>query len=60
VGAILATVSAFIVLRFLPHSLTPAGAMTGPVESLEEAAELGLAGVPPIFADTESDEQRSA
>ena len=33
---------------------------TAPVESLEEAAELGLGGVPPIFADTESDEQRSA
>ena len=46
--------------RFLPHSLVPAGAMTGPVESLEEAAELGLGGVPPVFADTESDAQRTS
>jgi EmrB/QacA subfamily drug resistance transporter len=60
VGAILATISAVIVYKFLPHSLTPTGAMHGAVESLEDAAELGLAGVPPIFADTESDEQRSA
>ena len=60
VGAILATFSAVIVYKFLPHSLVPAGAMTGPVESIEEAAELGLGGVPPIFADTESDEQRTS
>ena len=30
VGAILATFSAVIVYKFLPHSLVPAGAMTGP------------------------------
>jgi hypothetical protein len=60
VGAILATISAFIVLKFLPHSLVPTGAMAGPVESLEEAAELGLAGVPPVFADTPTDAQRTS
>ncbi|MGZ4712583.1 MAG: DHA2 family efflux MFS transporter permease subunit [Acidimicrobiia bacterium] len=60
VGAILATISAVIVFKFLPHSLTPAGAMSGPIESLEEAAEFGIGGVLPVFADTESDEQRSA
>ena len=60
VGAILATISAVIVYRFLPHSLVPAGAMTGPVESLEDAAELGIAGVPPLFADAETDAQRTA
>ncbi|MGZ6908718.1 MAG: DHA2 family efflux MFS transporter permease subunit [Acidimicrobiia bacterium] len=60
VGAILARISAVIVFKFLPHSLTPAGAMSGPIESLEEAAEFGIGGVLPVFADTESDEQRSA
>ena len=40
-----------VVYRFLPHSLAPEGALRGPVESLEDAAELGLGGVPPAFAD---------
>ena len=30
--------------------------MHGPVESMEDAAELGLAGTPPIFADDASRE----
>ena len=51
VGAVLALFSAFIVFRYLPHSLAPEGAMHGPVEALEEAAELGLGGVPPVFSD---------
>ena len=55
VGAVLATISAVIVYRYLPHSLVPSGAMTGPVGSLEEAAELGLGGVPPVFADAHAD-----
>jgi len=55
VGAILATISAVIVYKFLPHSLVPAGAMTGPAESLEEAAGFGIAGAPPMFADTPDD-----
>lgn len=59
VGAVLALISACIVLRFLPHSLTPSGAVAGPVESIEEAAELGIAGVPPVFADTPSDAERA-
>ena len=46
-----ASFSAVIVYRYLPHSLAPTGAMHGPVEALEEAAELGLGGVPPVFAD---------
>jgi hypothetical protein len=33
--------------------------MTGPVESLEDGAEFGIAGVPPVFADTESDAERA-
>ncbi len=55
VGAVLALVSSGIVFRYLPHSLTPVGALRGPVESLEDIAELGLGGVPPVFADDERD-----
>jgi MFS transporter, DHA2 family, multidrug resistance protein len=51
VGAVLAIVSAGIVFRYLPHSLAPHGAMHGPLEGFEEAAELGLGGVPPVFSD---------
>ncbi len=52
-GAILAIVAAVIVYRFLPHVTTQDGAMHGAIESMEDAAELGLAGTPPIFADVE-------
>ncbi len=52
VGALLALVSSVIVYRYLPRSLTATGAMHGPIESLEDAAELGLGGTPPIFADS--------
>jgi EmrB/QacA subfamily drug resistance transporter len=55
VGAILASASAVIVWRKLPHSLVPQGALHGPVEGLEEAATLGLGGVPPVFADQQGD-----
>ena len=51
IGAVLATIAAAIVFRYLPHSLVHEGAMHGPLESVEDAAELGLGGVPPIFAD---------
>ncbi|MCU1428495.1 MAG: drug resistance transporter, EmrB/QacA subfamily [Actinomycetia bacterium] len=60
VGAILALISAGIVLRYMPHSLLAEGAMRGPIESLEDAAELGIAGLPPIFSDEANDEERSA
>jgi hypothetical protein len=52
-GAILAVVAAVIVYRFLPHVTTQDGAMHGAIESMEDAAELGLGGTPPIFADIE-------
>jgi hypothetical protein len=39
------------VYRYLPHSLAPEGAMHGPLEAFEEAAELGVGGVPPVFSD---------
>ena len=40
-----------IVYRYLPKSLTADGATHGAVESLEDAATLGLGGTPPVFAD---------
>jgi hypothetical protein len=51
VGATLAALSAGIVFRYLPHSLAPEGAMHGALEAFEEAAEMGLGGVPPVFSD---------
>ncbi len=56
VGAVLAAISAVAVYRWLPHQLAAEGAMHGSVESVEDAAELGIAGVPPIFADELTDE----
>jgi hypothetical protein len=38
-------------MRFLPRDVGDEGAMHGAVESMEEAAELGLGGTPPIFPD---------
>jgi EmrB/QacA subfamily drug resistance transporter len=58
VGAALAFVSAVIVYRKLPHSLTQSGALHGATEALEEVAAMGLGGVPPVFADKERDEER--
>ena len=51
VGSALSFCAAAIVYRYLPHSLAPTGAMHGPLEAFEEAAELGLGGVPPVFSD---------
>jgi EmrB/QacA subfamily drug resistance transporter len=51
VGATLAVLAAGIVYRYLPHSLAPQGAMHGPLEAFEEAVEMGLGGVPPVFSD---------
>jgi EmrB/QacA subfamily drug resistance transporter len=51
VGSALSFVAAGIVYRYLPHSLAPEGAMHGPLEAFEEAAEMGLGGVPPVFSD---------
>jgi hypothetical protein len=43
-----------IVLKYLPHSLVPEGAVRGPVESAEDMAEFGIAGGMPVFADSTS------
>ncbi len=56
VGAVLAAIASVVVYRYLPRVLAPEGALHGPVESLENVAELGLGGVPPEVAETESDE----
>jgi EmrB/QacA subfamily drug resistance transporter len=50
-GAILAGIAALAVYRFLPSEIVQHGAMAGPIESVEDVAELGLGGFPPIFAD---------
>ena len=52
-GAILALCAAVVVLKYLPHSLVPEGAVRGPIESIEDMAELGIAGGMPVFADAE-------
>jgi hypothetical protein len=51
IGAVLCIISAWLVTRYLPRVLSHEGAMRGPVESMEDVATLGIAGVPPIFAD---------
>ena len=51
IGALLTAVSAIVVYRFLPHQMGNEGAMHGAVESMEDAAELGIGGTPPIFGD---------
>ncbi len=51
VGGLLATVAAVLVWRFLPKSVAHQGAMSGSVGAMEDAAELGIGGVPPLFAD---------
>jgi EmrB/QacA subfamily drug resistance transporter len=54
-GAVLAAGSGLLVLRFLPRQIAQHGAVRSAVEAAEESAELGLAGVPPLFADTAAD-----
>jgi len=51
IGAVLCLISAWLVTRYLPRVLSHEGAMHGPVEAMEDVATLGIAGVPPIFAD---------
>ena len=57
VGAVLAAIASVVVYRYLPRVLAPEGALHGPVESLENVAELGLGGVPPEVAETESESE---
>jgi Na+/melibiose symporter-like transporter len=50
-GAVLAGSAALVVLRFLPRHIDQHGAELSAVESVENMAELGLAGVPPVFVE---------
>ncbi len=52
VGGILAVAAAILVFRVLPSHLPAEGALHGAVEGVEEAAELGLGGALPAFADS--------
>ena len=53
-GVALAIVAAVVTVRYLPRSLARRGALHSPVDAIEDVAELGLGGVPPVFADHES------
>jgi Na+/melibiose symporter-like transporter len=53
-GACLAACAALLVWRFLPRHIAQHGALESAAAAAEDAAELGLAGVPPVFADTAS------
>jgi EmrB/QacA subfamily drug resistance transporter len=50
-GAALALAAAVVTARYLPQSLPDEGALHSHFDALENAAELGLGGVPPVFAD---------
>jgi EmrB/QacA subfamily drug resistance transporter len=50
-GVALAVIAAVVTTRLLPRTLPAEGAMHSPIDALEEIAELGLGGVPPLFSD---------
>jgi Na+/melibiose symporter-like transporter len=50
-GAVLAGGAAVVVLRYLPRHIAQHGADVGPLAAAETAAELGLAGLPPLVGD---------
>ena len=51
VGGLLATLAAVLVWRYLPRAVAHEGALSGPGGAMENTAELGIGGVPPLFAD---------
>jgi EmrB/QacA subfamily drug resistance transporter len=59
VGAFLALLSAALVYRYLPGTIAADGAMRGPVEAVENVAELGLGGFPPEFGEPRADTGRN-
>jgi EmrB/QacA subfamily drug resistance transporter len=59
-GAFLAACAAYLVYRFLPREIEQHGATAGPVQAAENVAEMALAGVSPVFADTGIDDAVSA
>ena len=50
-GVALAVVASILTRRFLPRSVAPTGAMHSGIEALENAAEFGIGGAMPVFAD---------
>ena len=58
-GAVLAGCASLMVLRFLPRHIAQHGAVRSAGSAAEDMAELGLAGIPPVFADSESDVERA-
>jgi EmrB/QacA subfamily drug resistance transporter len=60
VGSILAMIAAVAVYRFLPRDLADEASLHGPVESMEDAAELGIGGMMPVFPDAVDDEAADA
>ena len=52
-GVGLAIIAAVLTTRYLPRHLTD-GALHSPVDAIEDVAELGLGGAPPLFDDHES------
>ena len=52
-GSLLALLAAFLTVNFLPRDLTHEGALRDGISAMEDVAELGLGGVPPIFADSD-------
>jgi Na+/melibiose symporter-like transporter len=59
-GALLSFTAAVIVYRFLPKQISQHGAAHGPIEAMEDVAELAIAGVPPVFADREPESVATA
>ena len=57
-GVVLAVVAAILTRRFLPREVAPTGAMRSPIEALENAAEFGIGGALPVFADDPRGERR--
>jgi len=55
-GALPAASASLFVLRFLPRHIAQHGAVRGALDAAEEMAELGIAGVPPVFADMPGDD----
>ncbi|MGO9874941.1 MAG: DHA2 family efflux MFS transporter permease subunit [Acidimicrobiia bacterium] len=56
-GACLALIAAVFVMRYLPHSLVPEGAARGPLEAVEDMADVGIPGAMPVFADAANSER---
>jgi hypothetical protein len=50
-GAVLAACASLLVLRFLPRQIAQHGATRGSLDAAEDMAQLGMAGIPPAFAD---------